>query len=44
MGDLLGMLPKTKLEAAHLAKLCARKLALLEILQALQLCKDSKLI
>jgi hypothetical protein len=27
IGNLVGMLPKTRLEAAHLTKICALKLA-----------------
>jgi hypothetical protein len=37
MRDKLGMLPNTRLEAAHLANKCARTSALLETLLAFQL-------
>jgi hypothetical protein len=37
MGDPMGMLPNTWLEAAHLANTCARKFAHLETFEAYQL-------
>jgi hypothetical protein len=37
IGDPVGMLPKTQLEAAHLANACALKLAHLDTFKAFQL-------
>jgi len=37
IGDPMGMLPKTRLEAVHLAKQCALKLALRDTFKAFQL-------
>jgi hypothetical protein len=42
MGDPMGMLPNTWLEAAHLANTCARKFAHLETFEAYQLWKEIK--
>ena len=42
IGDLVGMLPKTWLEVAYLAKACAIKLAHWEIFKAFKLWKEDK--
>jgi hypothetical protein len=42
IGDLVGMLPNTRWVAAHLAKTCACKLALLETFIAFQLRKEER--